>query len=141
MKIMQVVPFEFDAKAWSEALNRVDHITREVAREMSGLTKAGWAHWLKGAKTSSYVHPGMLNFINVCNLLDLDPRQFFVLNECDHAETGRSGWIATDDIVNDEIRCKKCHAIIYKAWHYNDGGSTPGRDNDIHIMIDRRDAK
>lgn len=141
MKLMQVVPFEFDSKAWAKAMQALEPDTRELARELSGLTKAAWRNWLDGRKGGAYIHPGMLNFLNVCNMLDLDPRQFFCLSECGHPEIGVSGWIATDDIVNHEERCKVCGAIIYKSWHYNDGGSTPGRDNLIHVVVDRRATK
>lgn len=137
----KVIPFKFDVTAWSVVLAALDADTLALAKELSGLTDAGWRHWLKGETTSSYIHPGMLNFLNVCNLLDLDPRQFFCLAECQHEKTYVRGWIGSGDIVNHAEICDKCGEIVFHKWHYNDGGSTPGRDLTERIIIDRRATK
>jgi hypothetical protein len=72
----------FDKIAWGKALNAIDTETRKVAREMSGVSDAGWWHWMNPERPGNvYEYPLMRNFENVCNLLDLDPRTFFVLKE------------------------------------------------------------
>jgi hypothetical protein len=71
--------WKFDAARWAEALNGHAHDDLAAARELSGLTASGWRNWMKGEQGKSYIHPGMMNFLNVCNLLDLDPRDFFTL--------------------------------------------------------------
>jgi len=74
-----MVNWKFDAQRWAEAINGQTHDDIAAARELSGLTASGWRNWLKGDTSKSYIHPGMLNFLNVCNLLNLDPRDFFTL--------------------------------------------------------------
>lgn len=73
------VNWKFDAQRWAEALNGQSADDRAAAQELSGLTASGWRNWLNGTTGKAYQHPGMLNFLNVCNLLDLDPRDFFTL--------------------------------------------------------------
>lgn len=72
--------WQFDKHRWAEKLRGLDHETRAAAQELSGLTESGWYHWLNPDKSKTYLHPGMLHFIQVCNLLDLNPTEFFCLD-------------------------------------------------------------
>jgi len=75
-----IMTMHFDRIAWAAALNAVDPETRKVAQEMSGVSHGGWYHWLNPERPGNvYEYPLMRNFENVCNLLDLDPRNFFTL--------------------------------------------------------------
>lgn len=71
--------WQFDAQAWSEALNAAHPADLLAAKELSGIGESGWRNWLKGEVTQSYKQPGMKNFLAICNMLDLDPRQFWTL--------------------------------------------------------------
>jgi len=75
------VNWKFDVQRWAEALNGQSADDIAAARELSGLTASGWRNWMTGKETDSFKQPGMQNFINVCNLLDLDPRDFWELDK------------------------------------------------------------
>lgn len=98
VKRVSVVNWKFDAPAWARLLQSQDDDTLNAARELSGLTEGGWRHWMKGTTLGTYQHPGMQNFLNVCNLLDADPRDYFTVDEvsegmppCHHAD-----WVQVD---------------------------------------------
>lgn len=75
-----IVTMNFNKRKWAEALNAIDRDTRIIARMLSGVSDAGWWHWLNPDRPgSTYEYPLMRNFENVCNLLDLDPRDFFTI--------------------------------------------------------------
>lgn len=128
VKKVSVVNWKFDAARWADALRDVDAETLEAARDLSGLTVAGWRHWLRGTTASSYQHPGMQNFINVCNLLDLNPSDFFTTDEkridpreCRHTEHSEMMYqVAPErgsewDVKQVTVRC--CLECGYRWTH------------------------
>lgn len=70
----------FDKWRWAATLKAQRDVDLVAAQELSGLTASGWWHWLNPDKLSSYEQPGMKNFLAVCNLLQLNPADFFCLN-------------------------------------------------------------
>lgn len=70
----------FDKWRWAETLKALSDDDRQAAIQLSGLTKSGWYHWLNPDKSQVYIHPGMLHFLQVCDMLRLDPREFFCLD-------------------------------------------------------------
>jgi len=77
----RLIPMRFAAQKWADVLRQQDDKTLVVAQTLSGLSASGWWHWLNPKRGKTYEHPGMGNFINVCNLLDLNPADFFELAE------------------------------------------------------------
>jgi len=75
-----VMDWTFDKHRWAETLRGQTPETLQAAQELSGLSKAAFDTWKNPANRGAYQNPGMLNFINVCNLLELDPREFFCLD-------------------------------------------------------------
>jgi len=73
------IDWEFDQERWAADLNKQADGDLVAAQELSGLTASGWWNWLHPKRSRSYQHPGMGNFLNVCNLLHLDPREYFSL--------------------------------------------------------------
>ena len=71
--------FEFDSALWAEKLNECDHATIEAVRELSGLSKSAFWHWLMNRYPAGINYPNMTNFLAICNLLDLNPAVFFKL--------------------------------------------------------------
>lgn len=75
----RIVPFEFNWSKFSADLRKNlkagDIVT---AAQIIGVDYSTLANWRKGAyRGRSY--PMMHNFINACNVLDLDPRDYFWL--------------------------------------------------------------
>lgn len=78
----RIVPFVFDLKAWSEALKTVDAEWHEELCEIAGINRVTLRNWLSGNyEKRDFKHPSMSNFLNVCNWLDIDPRDMFKLEE------------------------------------------------------------
>lgn len=81
-KTYRVIPFVFDMKAFSDALKVLpeDEISRFA--EILGVHSSTLRNWRNNAhRNTLFPYPNMTNFLTVCNLLDLDPRNFFVLAE------------------------------------------------------------
>jgi len=74
------IDWVFDADRWANDLRKQADADLVAAQELSGLTAGGWYNWLNPKRNRKFQHPGMLNFLNVCNLLHLDPRDYFSLN-------------------------------------------------------------
>jgi len=72
--------WKFDVHRWAEALKALSPEDMSAAIELSGLTASGFWHWINPERSKTYIQPGMLNFLAVCNLLNLDPREFFCLD-------------------------------------------------------------
>jgi len=75
------IPMVFDRFKWAAALAKQPDVALVAAQELSGVSASGWWHWLNPGKSKLYEYPLMGSFVNVCNLLDLDPREFFALDE------------------------------------------------------------
>jgi hypothetical protein len=60
----KLVDWSFDSALWS-----------------SSVRNATIVNWANGNYKSEFPWPHMLNLLKVCNLLDLDPRAFFILEE------------------------------------------------------------
>lgn len=73
------VDWAFDKRRWAHDLNQQRDVDLVAAQELSGLTASAWYAWLNPLTRSHYEQPRMYNFLKVCNLLDLDPRNYFCL--------------------------------------------------------------
>jgi len=73
------VDWQFDAERWAADLKKQRDVDLVAASELSGLTAGAWWAWLNPKKGKPFQHPNMSNFIKVCNLLQLDPREYFCL--------------------------------------------------------------
>jgi len=71
--------WEFSINRWAEVLNAADPEQVEAARQLTGLSSTCITTWKLKHKNGTYERPGMQNFLTFCNLLDLDPRDFFEL--------------------------------------------------------------
>lgn len=80
----KVVPMEFDSAAWAIIVQRAcDMIDIQVLADMLGVSVGCVKHWRNNKYPDGFEYPSMTNFIRACNLLDADPRDFFVLREAE----------------------------------------------------------
>lgn len=82
MKVSRV-DFMFDHSAWAAVLRQAETDgLLPVLAEMSGQTETHLSGVGRGKYAGTrFPFPAMSNFINICNLLDLDPRSFFILED------------------------------------------------------------
>jgi len=76
----QALDWKFDAEQWAHDLKQQRDTDLVAASELSGLSAGAWWHWLNPKPGRAFQHPNMSNFIAVCNLLQLDPRNYFCLD-------------------------------------------------------------
>jgi len=76
-----VVKFKFDTAGFAEVLSKQDDSTLSIIAKLLGITRSGVDHWIRQDMKAEFAHPRMSNFIATCNWLDLDPRQFFILED------------------------------------------------------------
>lgn len=73
------VDWQFDAERWAADLKKQSDKDLVAAQELSDTTPGAWWKWLNPKPGQQFPHPNMSNFLKVCNLLQLDPREYFCL--------------------------------------------------------------
>jgi len=79
--IFRVYPMKFDTEKWAAVMNgdwAKDDIQKGYLLGVNPSTISGWR---KLYLEPNFPHPNMHNFLNVCNLLDLNPQDFFILDD------------------------------------------------------------
>ena len=74
-----VVNWTFNSDAFSEALALMTPDDMQAAADLLGVSFQTLRRWQKGQYDTEFNYPRMSNFLNLCNLLDLDPRDYFAL--------------------------------------------------------------
>ena len=123
-----IIDFKFNMMAFSEALKNVSDGDLSDFAEIIGIDDSTLRNWcIEGAK-GKYPMPSMRNFINACNWLDLDPREFFVLDECQHEETDIHSWIAKNDMIRERVTCRHCGKMLSLRERQNSYAGWQGSD-------------
>jgi len=73
------VDWSFNAEAFAEALSGMTPDDMQAAAELLGVSWQTIRRWQKGEYDTEFNFPRMSNFLNLCNLMDLDPRDYFTL--------------------------------------------------------------
>lgn len=72
------VKWEFNSASWSQAMSvAIEQYGLDDLSELTGLSKSCIKGWSNGTYTKGFEHPHLSNFLIVCNLLDLNPVEFF----------------------------------------------------------------
>ena len=69
----------FNSEKFAEDLQQMSGEDCEAACELMGVTMSAMHRWRTGKFDNEFNFPRMSNFIHLCNLLDLDPRDYFTL--------------------------------------------------------------
>jgi hypothetical protein len=79
----RLVKWMFNAGMWAQAVNKaVDDVGHDVVAGMLDVhvsTIYGWRRMKSGYEDFPY--PNMTNFIAFCNAMDIDPRDFYILED------------------------------------------------------------
>jgi len=77
-----IYPMKFDLEQWAEVLKGIETSDVREFSEIIGVDYSTLKNWRSCAyRGVRFAHPSMGHFLNACNWLDLDPRQFFKLQE------------------------------------------------------------
>ncbi len=79
----KIVGFTFDLVRWGYDIRRaMQYIAPDYLAGLLEVDHSTLENWRDGRyKSTKAPYPMMTNFIKVCNLLDLDPRDYFVLEQ------------------------------------------------------------
>jgi len=84
--VYKVFNFRFDLERFGYDLKRCDFVNDTTIAAMLGVDGTTIHNWKNRAQANTTTpYPNMTNFLKVCNLLDLDPRDYFVLEHQDEA--------------------------------------------------------
>jgi len=71
--------WSFNSELFAEHLQAMKDDDIRAAAELMDVSPQAIARWRKGNYGTDFNFPRMSNFIHLCNLLDLDPRDYFTL--------------------------------------------------------------
>jgi len=78
--VYEIRDFQFDAEKWALVVTDcIQKIGEKEFAALMGMSVSGVWHWANNRYPMGFAYPSMTNFILACNLMDVDPRQFFVL--------------------------------------------------------------
>lgn len=78
----KLMGWEFNHELWSATMaTAVAEMGLEFMALSMNVSQSALENWSKGYFHDDFKHPNMTNFIKACNLLDLDPREFFRLED------------------------------------------------------------
>ncbi len=76
------VNWTFDRVLWSEVIkSAIEKYGIDDLAEISEVSTSTLYNWSIGRYQRGFEWPHMVNFLKLTNLLDLDPRKFFALEE------------------------------------------------------------
>lgn len=73
------VPKKFDTVKWSALINSLCNMfdTIKEAAIIAQVSDTTLITWRDASYADGFEHPNMSNFIRICNLMDVDPSEFF----------------------------------------------------------------
>ena len=74
-----IADWTFNADAFAESLAGMTPDDMQAAADLLGVSWQTIRRWQKGQYDTEFNHPRMSNFLHLCNLLDLDPRDYFTI--------------------------------------------------------------
>ncbi len=78
----RLVDWDFDQTLWAQSIDAAaNKIGQKELAEFIGVSPTTIRNWRVGRWTEDFTWPAMHNLLKVCNMLDLDPREFFNLED------------------------------------------------------------
>lgn len=79
----RLVNWQFNTGAWANAVrDAIDINGADIVSGVMGASPKTVALWNKmKSGYEDFPYPNMTNFINFCNNFDIDPREFFILED------------------------------------------------------------
>jgi len=80
----KLVKWEFNKGAWSQAVSTaVDMVGAQFVSDMMEVSPKTVQNWMKMYQSAygEFPHPSMHNFIKFCNEFDLNPTEFWYLED------------------------------------------------------------
>jgi hypothetical protein len=81
-RYQKLVQWNFNHALWSASMATIiEQMGVEFMAEYLGLSESILNSWARGRYAEGFQHPSMSNFLKVCDSVDLDPSEFFVLGD------------------------------------------------------------
>ena len=84
--IYKIYKWRFDSKRWAKAIKFLTDDSVKNWAALLGVNPTTLSTWRHIDNPNRYPHPSMTSLLLVCNELDLDPRDFFVLETPEDVE-------------------------------------------------------
>jgi len=78
--IYRIYPMKFDTELWAERLAAAAAGNQAELAYILGIDPSTISGWTKQHYSLAFPYPSMTFFLNVCNLLDFNPQDFFCLD-------------------------------------------------------------
>lgn len=75
----KIIDWQFDSEKLAGVLKVLTVDEQKLLAEYLGVSNGGIWHWRENCYPEGVNYPNMSNFLKLCDALDLDPREFFVL--------------------------------------------------------------
>lgn len=76
-----LMTWEWNTQNWSSAMRDAYAELGDDLYEYVGLSKGRVQQWINNTTSAGSEHPGMGVFLRICDLLELDPSDFFIMAE------------------------------------------------------------
>jgi len=77
----RLVPMKFDTLKWSKTIAAIPAKERRLFGDLIGVAGSTLATWANIKEAERFPFPSMSAFIATCNELDLNPADFFILED------------------------------------------------------------
>jgi len=78
--IYRIYPMKFDTDLWTQRLSEAAAGNQRELAYLLGIDPSTISGWTRHLYKQAFPYPSMTLFINVCNLLDFNPQEFFCLD-------------------------------------------------------------
>lgn len=79
--IYRIHPMVFDTAKWAAVLEKAAAGDQKGLAYLLGIDPSTLSGWINKRYGKAFEYPSMTFFLNVCNQLDLNPQDFFCLDE------------------------------------------------------------
>lgn len=87
--VYRIYPMVFDRTKWAAVLNVAAAGDQKGLAYLLGIDPSTLSGWINDRYSPNFQHPSMTFFLNVCNMLDLNPQEFFCLDESEKNSDAR----------------------------------------------------
>jgi len=77
----KIFPMRFDTAKWTALMNTIEAAEVGDFARMFGIATGTVVCWRTGNYHKDAPFPSMTNFTNICNWMDVNPQDFFCLDE------------------------------------------------------------
>jgi len=79
--VYRIYPMVFNTSLWRDTMRSIGENDTAAFAAVIGVAPNTLSSWRNLSDDADFPHPSMHNFIEACNALDLNPQNFFILDD------------------------------------------------------------